>query len=95
MIGRSTQPIVGTMEITEIMDIAGTVNSNPLIKKRRGLFIVQLMQISGVRFIILMDMIWKSAKLFWTARRCHHQHRWRKSCNEANTFEPIPTMRIR
>jgi hypothetical protein len=30
-------------------------------------------QKSDTRFIVPMDMIWKSAKLFWIAKECHHQ----------------------
>jgi hypothetical protein len=33
---------------------------------------------SGARSITPQDMIWKSAKLFWIVRRCHHQHRWHR-----------------
>jgi hypothetical protein len=33
-----------------------------------------MMQKSDVKFIAPQDMIWKSAKLFWTARGCHRQH---------------------
>jgi hypothetical protein len=57
-IDRSTLSIMGTAEIT------GIVSSNPQIKRRKGLFIIPLMQKSGARFIVPMDMIWKSTKLF-------------------------------
>jgi hypothetical protein len=37
---------------------------------------IPMAQKSGARSIVPMDMIWKSAKLFWiTIECCHHQHR--------------------
>jgi hypothetical protein len=30
-------------------------------------------QKSGARYIVPMDMIWKSTKLFWITKKCHHQ----------------------
>jgi hypothetical protein len=49
------------------------------------------MQRSGARSIIPQDMIWKSAKLFWITRRCHHQqHRWPRNPVRANTPRANP-----
>jgi hypothetical protein len=54
-IGRSTQPIMETTGITEIMETADIIeiaNSNPQIRRRRNHSIAMLMQRSGVRNII-------------------------------------------
>jgi hypothetical protein len=92
-IGRSTQPI---LEIAGIADIVEIASSNLLIRRRRDRSITLLMQRSGARSIVLLNTIWKSAKLFWIVRRCHHQqHRWPKNLVEAIITEPIPTMSIR
>jgi hypothetical protein len=64
-------------------------------QKEKDCSITLLMQRSGVKFIISQDTIWKSAKLFWIARRCHHQHRWHKNHVKVNIDEPILTMRNR
>jgi hypothetical protein len=85
-IRRSIQPIE---DITKIMC------SDPLIRWRRDCFIALPMQRSGARFIVPLNTIWKSVKLFWIARRCHHQHQWPKNPVEANIAELIPTTRIR
>jgi hypothetical protein len=57
-IRKSTRPIVETAEITD------TVTSSPLNERGRGCSSALPMQRSGVIFITLQDMIWKSAKLF-------------------------------
>jgi hypothetical protein len=54
---------------------ADTATSNPQSKKRRVLFSVPMTQRSGVRFTAPHGTIWKSVKLFWIGRRCHHQQR--------------------
>jgi hypothetical protein len=36
---------------------------------------IPMAQKSGARSIVPMDMIWKSAKLFWIVKECHHQQR--------------------
>jgi hypothetical protein len=75
------------------MDIVGIASSSPRIKKKRGISIALMMQRSGTRSIVPSDMIWKSAKLFCTTRRCHHhQHRWPKSPVRVNIIESIPTV---
>jgi hypothetical protein len=89
MIRRSTQLIVETAGITEI------TSSNLHIRWRRDCSIFLLMQGSGAKFIIPLDTIWKSAKLFLIVGRCHHQHRWPRNPVEVNITESIPTMRIR
>jgi hypothetical protein len=52
-----------------------TVVSNPRRRKRRGLFDIQMMRRSGVRFTAPRGTIWRSAKLSWIGRRCHPQQR--------------------
>jgi hypothetical protein len=91
-IGRSIQLIIG---ITEIVDITKIASSNPQIRRRRDCSITLLMQRSGARSIVPQDTIWKSEKLFWITRRCHHQHRWHKNHIEAKIVEPILITRIR
>jgi hypothetical protein len=58
---RSTQ-LIGAITRTE--GTADTVASNPLSRKRRGLFDV-LMMWRSVRFTALRGTIWKSVKLSW------------------------------
>jgi hypothetical protein len=59
-------------KIVEIADIVGIASSSPRIRRKRGISIALMMQRSGVRSIVLQDTIWKSAKIFWITRRCHH-----------------------
>jgi hypothetical protein len=73
MIRKSILPIVEIIRITEITDIMGTNSSNPLSKRREEYSIALLMQKSGARSTIPMDLIWKTARPFWIIRRCHHQ----------------------
>jgi hypothetical protein len=48
------------------------------------------MQRSGVRFIAPQDMILKSVKLFWIARRYHQQqYRWPKKPDEDEQMREI------
>jgi hypothetical protein len=61
MTNRST-PL--TLEIGRIAEITGIVASSPQIRRRRDPSDASMMQRSGARFIIPLDMIWKSAKLF-------------------------------
>jgi hypothetical protein len=70
-VGRST-PLTG-----EIIKIMATAVSSPWIRRRRGISGIPMTQRSGARFTALHDTIWKSARLFWIGRRCHHQQRWR------------------
>jgi hypothetical protein len=83
MIRRSIQSIM------EIMDIVEIASNNPQIRSRRDCSITLPTQRSGVRSIILLDMIWKTVKLFWIVRRCHHQHRWPNNLVEVNIAELI------
>jgi hypothetical protein len=72
MIGRSTpwnEEIRRTAEDTAIVG-----NNNP-IRRKGDLSDTPTTQRSGVRSIAPMDMIWKSAKLFWIVKRCHSQQR--------------------
>jgi hypothetical protein len=61
MIRRSIQPIMETVGITDITEIA---SSNPKIRRRRYRSIALPMQRSGAKFIVPPDTIWKSAKTF-------------------------------
>jgi hypothetical protein len=89
MIGRST-PL--TEEIRRTAEITGIVASSLRIKRRRDPSDVLMTQRSGVRFIISHDMIWKSVKLLWIARRCRHQQRRHlKIPVWANIAKKIPT----
>jgi hypothetical protein len=80
-----------TQRITKIM---GTVRSNLEIRRRKDHSDDLPMQKSGVKFIALPDTIWKSAQLFWIARRCQHNQR-HKSYIKVNIIELILTMRTR
>jgi hypothetical protein len=70
MIERSTQLT------EEILKIMATTASSPQIRRRGGIFGIPIMQRSGARFTAPQEMIWKSARLFWIRRRCHHQQHW-------------------
>jgi hypothetical protein len=72
MIGKATQLIGEIEKIVETADIMGIASISPRFIKRIGISIALMMQRSGVRSIAPQDMIWKSAKLFWIIRRCHH-----------------------
>jgi hypothetical protein len=76
------------------MGITGIISNSPQTRRRRGLPVTLMMQRSGVRFIILWGMTWKSAKLFWISRRCQH-HKWCKNCIEENIAEMILITRSR
>jgi hypothetical protein len=95
MIGRSTQSIVEIVGIAGIAEITKIANCNPQLGRRRDCSIALPTQKSGVRFIVLQDMMWKSTKLFWITRRCRHQHRWHKNPVEVNIIESILITRIR
>jgi hypothetical protein len=64
---------VGIVEIAEITDIVEIASNNLQIRRRWDHSIALPTQRSGARSIIPWDTIWKSAKLFWIVRRCHHQ----------------------
>jgi hypothetical protein len=84
-IGKSTQ-LTG-----EIAKITETASNSSRIRKRRGISIALMIQRSGVRSIVPQDVIWRSAKLFWIVRRCHHQqHRWPRNPVGVNTTGLIP-----
>jgi hypothetical protein len=69
MTGRSTPR---NEEIIRTIDDTGTVKNNPQVRRKRDHFDAPMAQKSGARFIVPMDMIWKSAKLFWIAKECRH-----------------------
>jgi hypothetical protein len=80
-------------EIGKITGIKDSVENSPRVRKREDLSDDQMMQKSGVKFTVQQDMIWKSVKLFWITKRCHHQHHWRhKSPSEAIITGKIPMM---
>jgi hypothetical protein len=58
--------------ITRTEETTDTAASNPRSRKRRDLFDVSMTRKSGVRFTTPHGTIWKSAKLSWIGRRCHH-----------------------
>jgi hypothetical protein len=70
MITRSTK-LTGAIIGTE--DTTNSMVSNPQSRKRRCIFNVPMTWRSGVRFIALQGIIWKSAKFSWIGRRCHPQ----------------------
>jgi hypothetical protein len=51
----------------------GAAENNPHIIRKRDPSDTPMAQKTGARFIVLMDMIWKSAKLFYIAKECRHQ----------------------
>jgi hypothetical protein len=89
-IGRS---ILLNGEIGKTAGIKDSVENSPRIRKREDLSDDRMIQKSGVKFTAQQDMIWKSVKLFWVAKGCHHQHHQRrKSPNEAIIAGKIPRM---
>jgi hypothetical protein len=72
MTGRST-PL--NEEIRRTAEDTGTMENNSQIRRKRDPSNAPMAQKSGARSIIPMDMIWKSAKLFWIVKECHHQQR--------------------
>jgi hypothetical protein len=72
MIRRST---LCNEEIKETAEDTGTTENNFQIRRRGDPSDALMMQKSGARSIVPMGMIWKSAKLFWTAKECRHQQR--------------------
>jgi hypothetical protein len=72
MTGRSTPC---NKENKETVEDTGTVENNFQIRRRGDPSDAPMMQKSGVRSTVPMGMIWKSVKLFWTAKECCHQQR--------------------
>jgi hypothetical protein len=62
-----------TEEIRRSAEVTGTAGNNPQIRRRRDPSDALMMQRSGARSIVPMDMIWKSVKLFWITKGCLHQ----------------------
>jgi hypothetical protein len=57
-------------------EIRRTAENNTHIRRKGDPSDALTTQRSGVKSIAPMDMIWKSAKLFWIAKRCRlQQHR--------------------
>jgi hypothetical protein len=72
MIGRSTP---WNEEIRRTVEDTATTENNPQIKRKGDPSDAPTAQRSGVKSITPMEMIWKSAKLFWIAKRCRLQQR--------------------
>jgi hypothetical protein len=73
MTGKSTP---WNEEIRRTAEDTGTAKNNSQIRRKGNPSDALMAQKSGARSIVPMDMIWKSAKLFWiTIECCHHQHR--------------------
>jgi hypothetical protein len=62
MIGRSTS---WNEEIRRTAEDTTIVKNNTPIRRKRDPSDAPITQRSGVRSITLMDMIWKSAQIFW------------------------------
>jgi hypothetical protein len=92
MIGRL---ILLNEEIGKTTGIKDSVENSHRGRKREDLSDDRMMPKSGVKFTAQQDMIWKSVKLFWFAKRCHHHHHWRrKSPGEAIIVGKIPMISI-
>jgi hypothetical protein len=70
MIRRST---LCNEEIKETADDTGTTENNFQIRRRGDPSDAPMMQKSGARSTVPMGMVWKSVKLFWTAKEYRHQ----------------------
>jgi hypothetical protein len=70
--------ILLTGEIGKSTGIKDSVKNSTRGRKREDLSDDRMMPKSGVKFTAQQDMIWKSVKLFWIAKRCHHRHHWRR-----------------
>jgi hypothetical protein len=73
--GRTRRSTLLTKEIRWTAEVIDTAGNNPQIRRRRDPSDAPMVQKSGVRSIVLMNMICKSAKLFWIAKGCCHQQR--------------------
>jgi hypothetical protein len=72
MIGRSTPQ---NKEIRRTAEDTAIAKNNTLIRRKGDASDAPTTQRSGVRSIAPIDMIWKSAKLFWIIKRCRRQQR--------------------
>jgi hypothetical protein len=87
MIRRSTQ------QIGVIAKTMGIAENNPQIRRRGDPSDALMMEKSGVRSIVPHDMTWKSARLFWIAKRCCHQQcQHPKNPTEVSISEVIKMM---
>jgi hypothetical protein len=79
-------------EIRKTAEDTGTAENNSQIRRKRDPSDVPMAQKSGARSIAPMDMIWKSAKIFWIVKECRHQqHRHLKIPAGENIAERSPT----
>jgi hypothetical protein len=83
-------------EIRRTAEDTGTAENNPQIRRKGDPFDAPMAQKNGARSIVLMDMIWKSAKLFWITKECRHlQRRYPKiPVGESITERPPTEMSI-
>jgi hypothetical protein len=72
MIRRSTPQ---NEEIRRTTEDTTTAKNNTQIRRKGDPSDAPTTQRSGAKSIASMDMIWKSAKLFWIAKRCRLQQR--------------------
>jgi hypothetical protein len=80
-------------EIRKTAEVTGTVGNNSQIRRRRDPSDAPMVQKRDARSVVLMDMIWKSAKLFWNTKGCHHQrHRHLKIPVRESIVERSPTV---
>jgi hypothetical protein len=70
MIGKSTP---WNEKIRRTTEDTTTMENNTQIRRKGDPSDALTSQRSGAKSIALMDMIWKSVKLFWIAKRCHLQ----------------------
>jgi hypothetical protein len=73
MIRRSTPR---NEEVRRTVEDTATTENNTQIRRKGDPSVALTTQRSGAKSIAPMDMIWKSAKLFWITKRCHLQQRW-------------------
>jgi hypothetical protein len=72
MIGMS---ISQNEKIRRSAEDTSTAKNNSQIRRKRDPSDASMVQKSGARSIVPMDMIRKSARLFWIVKQCRHQQR--------------------
>jgi hypothetical protein len=70
--GMAERSTLRNKEIRRTAEDTGIVENNPHMRRKRDSSNAPMAQKSGARSIVPMDMIWKSAKLFWIAKECRH-----------------------
>jgi hypothetical protein len=79
-------------EIRETTEDIGTAENNSQIRRRGDPSDAPMTHKSGVRSTVPMDMIWKSVKLFWTTKECHHQQHWHLKIPAGESIVERPPM---